>query len=50
MKYFVIESSPIGKNVVGSFRTKEEAKEKIWSITPIGENFCDYYITKIADY
>lgn len=47
MKYFVIESSPFGKNVIGNFNTKLEAEEKIDNLTPIGECFCDYYITKL---
>ena len=59
MKYFVIESSPFGKNVIGNFNTKVEAEKKIDSLIPIerrvrngrkiivGECFCDYYITKL---
>jgi hypothetical protein len=48
--YFVIESSPIGNNVVGNFSTKEEAEKKIDSLIPVGECFCDYYVTKIICY
>ena len=47
MMYFVIESSPIGSNVVGNFSTKIEAERKIDSLIPIGECVCDYYVTKI---
>jgi hypothetical protein len=47
MMYFVIESSPIGNNVVGNFSTKEEAEKKIDSLMPVGECFCNYYVTKI---
>ncbi len=47
--YFVIESSPIGNNVIGKFSTKKQAERKVESLVPIGECFCDYYVTKIEE-
>ena len=48
MKYFVIESSPFGKKVIGNFNTKLEAEKKIDYLIPIsGTWLVDYYITKL---
>ena len=46
--YFVIESSRTGDKVVGNFSTQAEAEKMINSLIPIGDCYCDYYVTKIV--
>ncbi len=48
MMYFVIQSSRIGINVVDKFRTKKQAEKKIDSLVPVGDCFCNYYVTKLT--
>ena len=46
--HYLIEDSPIGKNVVGQFNSKQEAIEKMHNMIPVGECHCDYYVTTVC--
>lgn len=51
--YIVIESyfngSEQREDVIGHFETKEEAWNEVNRITPIGKQYCDYYLTKLVN-
>ena len=43
--YYLIEHSPTGITVVGTFTTREEAQNEI---PKFGNDYCDYVVTKVT--